>query len=121
MVTMDDLHEEMRGGSYWRAEAKRYEALWRSALLKGSVANDSIKGDVEWSFDWGDGLSGTFTAHSDEAEAAVAKSAQFVVLHALSKGEARLVLGARRVGEAKSSGELREGFRAAMAGGDEKP
>lgn len=85
MMTMDDLHEEMRGGAYWRSTARRYESLWRSALLDGSMCADHIKGDVVLSYAWDSGEKGELPAmHSDFAEKRAKEIAIAAVFNALA-------------------------------------
>lgn len=96
MVTMDDLHEEMRGGHHWRGEAKRYEALWRSALSKQAMCSDHVKGDVEITYTWDDGKQDTRKMHSDEAERLLSQIAHAAVFHGRTRDVATVTLTVRR-------------------------
>jgi hypothetical protein len=81
----------------WEARAKKYEALWRSALAQQAMCADHIKGDLDVSFSWDDGKSDRrLELHSDEAERLLADIAHAVVFHALTRGSAGVTLTAHK-------------------------
>lgn len=68
-----------------------FEDVWFKPMC-----GDTIKGNVTWSYEWSGGPSGGFTTPSDVAERKITESAQAVIFHAMSDGEAKLVLTAKK-------------------------
>lgn len=64
------------------------------------MCGDQIKGDVSWTYEWGDGMFGGFSGiKSDDAERRIAESAQAVIFHAMADGKATLTLTATRTSQ----------------------